>query len=609
MTSHAFTVGHLFCGIGGGAVGMAAAAARLGAHSASFRTVGGVDLDPVACRDFERLTGAPATCADVHVMTVAELRAAWGETAPDVVLMSPPCKGFSGLLSAARASEEKYQRLNRLLVDGILLLTSAWSQPPALIFIENVPRIAVRGRHLLEQVRALLASEGYAVTPDGHHDCGELGGLAQHRRRFFLVARHCQRVPQLVYQPPRQRVRACGEVLEHLPIPLVMAGTIVSSTASEGAKTIPGGPLHVLPRISWRNWIRLALIPAGGDWRDLPGVLPPGVKRRERFRRGAVAGWSSPAATVTGPGGSAAEAVADPRVAEAVALGKAGDPDRFGGRPGMMGLIDWQEPAPTVTGGISVLGGSTPRCVADPRGLAVHAGNPNAHRNKFTVASWDAAAATVIGAGRPGSGAPSVADPRPHNGVLGVVDWDEPAGTVTGSGRPQTGKFSVADPRLGCQHRAGAYRVLGWQEAAATTITGALNVDNGAAAVADPRPPASMNGSVCEIGQFSNLDPDKPPPFVPVIIAADGTWHRPLTTLELVALQGFDVELDGQPLTLSGSGHTKWREHIGNAIPPPAALAIAEQLLISLLASALGEWTMGATPVWVAPGVSDEAGA
>ena len=84
-----------------------------------------------------------------------------------------------------------------------------------------------------------------------------------------------------------------------------------------------------------------------------------------------------------------------------------------------------------------------------------------------------------------------------------------------------------------------------------------------------------------------------------IIVAADGTWHRPLTTLELAALQGFPIEVGGQPLQLSGKSHKAWRMRIGNAVPPPAAEAIARSCAATLKAAADGSFLMSAAPVWV----------
>jgi site-specific DNA-cytosine methylase len=370
------------------------------------------------------------------------------------------------------------------------------------------------------------------------------------------------------------------------------------------------GPMHSIPGLSWKNWVRLALIPAGGDWRDLPGVLVDGEKRREKFRRAPVTAWSETAETVTGPGGSSSTNVADPRIADAVAL--ADNPGRHWNK---FAVTEWTAPAQTVTGtdtrvgsgapsvadprwgggrlgvaawdapGATVTGESYPsngaNAVADPR-IAVD----SAYRGVFGVSAWDEVAATVTGNGRVNSGRFSVADPRFADGkkknwqqVAGVTPWTEAAPTVISGAKIHAGAFQVADPRIHCRPRAGAYRVLRWDEAAAT-ITGSLAIDNGAAAIADPR-----------------LRADRPPPFTPLIIAADNTWHRPLTTLELAVLQSFPAMIDGKPLVLAGTSHTRWREAIGNAVPPLAALHIAAQLLRALLISALGAFEMSNNPV------------
>jgi hypothetical protein len=65
----------------------------------------------------------PSLCADISTLTPAELLA-WlteihgaeiANRAPDCVFTSPPCKGFSRLLSNEKAKEKKYQELNQLV--------------------------------------------------------------------------------------------------------------------------------------------------------------------------------------------------------------------------------------------------------------------------------------------------------------------------------------------------------------------------------------------------------------------------------------------------------------------------------------------------------------
>jgi len=493
-----YSVLHLFSGLGGAALGFQEATGEWRGVRGTCHTLAGIDCDPEACADFEALTGAPAVQMDMfsrvdyeafygapppagwQEVTPQDIRDACGGLAPDVVFLSPPCKGFSGLLPKARAASAKYVALNRLVPRGLRLTLEAFADdPPAIILLENVPRITSRGAGLLDQVRALLRAHGYACS-DGHHDCGEIGGLAQRRRRYLLIARNVRKVSAFVYQPPQRRVRAIGEVLGSLPLPEDSAG----------------GPLHRLPRLHWRTWVRLALIPAGGDWRDLPRTGP-----RTPYNNV----WK---------------------------------------------VVAWHEPAGAVTSGTGP--SSSAVCVADPR----------------------------LGH-------------TPRRGAWRLVRWDEPSGAIVSAATRPGGSncvAAVADPRLGCTPRSGAYRVLRWEQPA-STITGAGDIHSqGAAAVADPRLPG---------------DTDRPDP-PPVIIAEDGTWHRPLTTLELAALQGLPTTLpDGRPLVLAGQSQARWRQRIGNAVPPPAARAMAETILQALLEST-GEVTfrLAATPVWVRrPGV------
>lgn len=684
LAEREYTVLCPFGGLGGGALGFLNAEVRLLGVRARFRCLGGIDFSAEACADFEYLTKSRSLVADVAALSVAELRAFAGETAPDVVFLSPPCKGASGLLSAKKANTSKYRKMNRLTLDWMKVMLKAWPVPPRLVLVENVPRLKKRAARMLRAVRSMLHQAGYLFS-DGFHDCGEIGGLAQYRRRYLLVARHQSRVPPLLYMPPKKRIRACGEVLTLLPVP---------ATPEAAA----AGPLHVLPRLSWLNWVRLALIPAGGDWRDLPNVLEKGEPRRRKFRRHHVQKWNKPSATVAGSGSNGPTNVADPRPDPgplfngAYGVGKWDEPahtvtgesapsngtfavqdPRVGSPESHFGNVDrvrtWDEPMGTVTASPAPSSGTG--AVADPRVIGLLSCNPERHHNKYVVTDWADPSRTVIGATRPGSGAPSVADPRvvpadAFNGTYGVVSWDEPSGTITGDARPSKGSFaagdprpkgwfhnvykvtpwtdpagtvttgghpstgavsvadprvsksydhgyavlewsepsatiaagshpgqgaySVGDPRLECTPRAGAYGVIPWTEAA-KTVTGAAAIDNGSFAIADPRLPDAPPVIIVR-------DVKKAPSAVPVILSEDGTWHRPLTTLELAALQGLPTMVDGQPLRLTGT-ISKAREKIGNAVPPPAAQSMAEQMLVTLVHADAESAALGSTPVWV----------
>src|SRR5581483_5407486 len=150
---------HLFCGIGGGAVGFNRGSARVGNTEARFVCVGGIDSDPAACRDFERKARAPATCRDLFSLDQyrdfhgRDPAPGWEEAGPDalhrafrlrphIVFLSAPCKGFSGLLSETSSKTARYQALNGLTLRGVWLLLEAYKDDPVeLLVFENVPRI------------------------------------------------------------------------------------------------------------------------------------------------------------------------------------------------------------------------------------------------------------------------------------------------------------------------------------------------------------------------------------------------------------------------------------------------------------------------------------
>lgn len=636
-----FTAIFPFGGIAGGALGFQRASAsleRLGLE-ASFKVLGGIDFDAGACEAFRALTAAPCLCADVRDLTSAQLIEAFGATAPDVVFYSPPCKGASGLISDEKAQTETYAAMNELALVWTRLMLATWTRPPKLLLLENVPRIATRAKKMLDEVCKLLRKAGY-VLHKGKHDCGEVGGLAQHRERFLMVARLQSEVSTLLYQPPHKRVRGCGEVLGELPIP--------------GAPS--AGPLHVLPRISMLNWLRLALIPAGGDWRDLAGVLAQGQTRREGWGRYHVCTWGDAAPAVTGSGTNGAFAVADPRVdgafrgaygvnawsapmgaittAEGPSMGRfsVADPRVPDAYPRTYGVMAWTSPFATVTSNTQTPG-CGPFSVADARLTADRYGM------NYRVTSWCAPSWTVTGSTDVQTGLMVVADPRlgannpgRHTAKYAVTSWASPARTITGTdGRIGSGAPIVADPRLTCSPwvNGRAYGVLRWSEPS-FTVTGSAQLDNGPWSVADgraPTPPfglpriesiATGDGVSVELAFWclARVEPEPffvrwyphperfawkdPPPWPVVIVSDDGTWHRPITVLEAASLQGLPARVGDAPLTLPGRSAALWREWIGNMVPVGTAEAIARQMLLTLALASVGAFSLSSGGgVWV----------
>lgn len=514
--------GHLFCGIGGGAMGFNRGQARVGRYRGKFECVGGIDVDAASCRDFGRNVGVAATCLDLFTLEQYEtfhvkrpppswtqampddVRRSFGYRRPNILFLSAPCKGFSGLLSEKTSLTDKYQALNGLTLRGVWLALEAYKDDPVeLIVFENVPRIMTRGRALLDRIEALFSAYGYTFA-ETTHDCGVLGNLAQSRKRFLMVARHREKVPSFLYEPDQHRLRGVGEVLDKLPMPL--SGL--------------GGPMHRMPSLQWKTWVRLAFVEAGGDWRSLnklaveDGVLRDfGIVPGTAWHGGAlgVTPWGEPTGTVTSRAGptNGCHAVADPRPPEGAVwpVGGVGswstpaatitgqrsplqgrhsvaDPRRPEGRAafGQYGVQQWERPAGTVTGQAQPGGG--PNSIADPR-IARPVFN-----STFRIVRWSEAAPAVAGPGGAAGGL-CVADPRgmgpdTRNHVLKVTGWPEPAGTVTAGHSPSNGAGSVADPRPPDGGHGGKYKVTGYDEAAGTVIS-ASTTGNGAFAVSDPR--------------------------------------------------------------------------------------------------------------------------
>ena len=580
---------HLFAGLGGGARGFNRSSARVGTLQAVFRCIGGVDVDAAAMRDFQRLAGVPGTvldmfdreqyrafhgadpAADWREATPQDIQRAAGGERPHIVFLSAPCKGFSGLLSEAKSKTDRYQALNRLTLRGVWLMLEAWADdPPELVLFENVPRLATRGRALLDRITAMLRSYGYA-TAETTHDCGELGGLAQSRKRFLLVARHLQKVQPLLYEPPRRPLRAVGDVLARLPLP--------------GAPE--GGPMHRVPSLAWKTWVRLAFVEAGSDWRSLNRLQVQDGRLRDylivptMYRGGlGVRQWTEPTGAVAGESLplNGAYSVADPRFEQSA---RWSDGQAYGVRK-------WQASTGTVAGQQGP--GQGAYSVADPRCPGV------LHNNAFRVVPFDEAARAVTGG--LGSVGGCVADPRPAGELFGkyaITPWGEAAGTVISGSTTGQGAYAVADPRGGMDPQRAAYLTGGhygvtrW-DAPCGAVSAAACHDNGRWSVADPRLPEATDH------------------LVAVIRALDGTWHRPFTTLELAALQSlFDPEdaTEAAAFGLDGTSDSAHRERIGNAVPSDAAEAMGSAFGQCLLLAWSGEtFALSSAPVWVRPMVA-----
>lgn len=475
--------GHLFCGLGGGAKGFNRGSARVGNFRATFRCVGGVDSDPAAIEDFTRAAGVKGTVRDLFSReqyeafhgrppppdwvesTPADLHGAFHGERPHIIFLSAPCKGFSGLLAESKSLTDKYQALNALTLRGVWLALEAYKYDPVELFVfENVPRIAKRGRKLLDRIIALFRAYGYVVA-ETTHDCGELGGLGQSRKRFLLVARHREKVPNFLYEPEKKSLRGVGEIIGRFPVP--------------GPDLIL--PMHRMPALQWKTWVRLALVEAGSDWRSLnklvvkDGYLADfGIEPEVEFHRGVlgVNDWNDATGVVAGRAGptNGTFSVADPREIRA---------HNFHG----LKVNEWDNSAGAVSTQRSP--GSSAQSVADPRpGFG-----PSTHHNVLHVHHMGDPSKTVTGGTHPAGGALSVADPRMDNdrsGPMGVHRREETGQAVAGESLPSNGAFAIADVRVDGHEKSIQLGVRSHKKPA-PTVKGDMSVGGGPYAIDDPR--------------------------------------------------------------------------------------------------------------------------
>jgi site-specific DNA-cytosine methylase len=485
-------------------------------------------------------------------------------------------------------------------------MLEAWADDlPEFVIFENVPRIVTRGRKLLDQITGLLNHYGYAVA-ENFHDCGEICGLHQSRKRFLLVARNVEKVPPFLYQPEKHNLRPVGELLEKMPLP----GDIVR-----------GGAMHSIPNLQWKTWVRLAFVEAGSDWRSLNKLNVKDGKLADyllvpEMRNGVfgVTKWEEPSSTVTSKyqPSTGNFSVADPRAASTV----------FSGH----GVADWTKPMGAVQGESYPTNGLF--SVADPRGEY----GKSTHKNVYRVIKWEEPS-QVIGSGHgPSSGGMSVADPRyattddARQNIMRIADYNEPVGAITGASHVTGGAACIADPRWPNSQgeHSGKYHVTGWNENS-KTITGIDRIGSGALCVADPRaldrkkgdayltgghygvvgwdqPSYSVSGSANHDNGWWNVAdpriPEENEKLVAIIRSMDGTWHRPFTTLELAALQSL---VDPDDLhDLDGDSDAAKRERIGNVVPPLAAQAIADLMGQTLLMAWTGQtFMLSSASIWV----------
>lgn len=171
MRTDRLTTLDLFSGCGG---------LSLGLRKAGFAVAVAVEIDKAAAETYERnIPGAIVLQKDIREVEPEDLKSLIGESRVSLIAGCAPCQGFCSLTSKYLREDPR----NELLRDMARLIGEL--QPDA-VMMENVPGLATRGQHVLEQFTEELKRNGYTVESRIVQMADY--GVPQYRRRLVILA-------------------------------------------------------------------------------------------------------------------------------------------------------------------------------------------------------------------------------------------------------------------------------------------------------------------------------------------------------------------------------------------------------------------------------------
>ena len=287
---HRVRVVDLFCGVGGLSAGLVMAGRLTGINVEPSLAV---DLDMAALQVFHnnhataRILHANVDSLldyslrfDTDSVTLAYppeilehvLSAQRGDV--DIVAGGPPCQGYSTFNNHTRQADPRNNLYLTVPIAGIALDAKT-------IIVENVPAVRQKNKGVVHQAKQILGAHGYEVD-EAILDGIQLG-VAQARRRHFLVASKCRLATKL------SRLDALG--LPHMN---------VQDAISDLETKTPVSEFDVPARLSQQNRERIEWLFANGA-HDLPDAQRPKC-HQDGHTYPAVYGrmyWDQPAPTLT----------------------------------------------------------------------------------------------------------------------------------------------------------------------------------------------------------------------------------------------------------------------------------------------------------------------
>lgn len=258
----------LFCGCGGLSEGF-----RL----AGFNIVGGVDFNEPAIRTYQKNFGnAKGLCCDLLNMDKKRIIEEFGDLKDiDVVIGGPPCQGFS---AANRYKKEGEDPRNKLFFEFVKFVDLA---KPKAVVIENVRGIITSNNgYAKDRIYEIFEERGYTVN---HMilDASDYGVPQKRLRNFFVMIKGNTRfdfeaIPKISKVVTVEE--AIGELYDHEtstnePFELRMEPKTAYQKYLRAKDSMV--PNHEVRYPAEKVQKRIAFVPQGGNWADVPEDMWP----------------------------------------------------------------------------------------------------------------------------------------------------------------------------------------------------------------------------------------------------------------------------------------------------------------------------------------------
>lgn len=269
----------LFAGCGGLSKGF---------MDAGFNIIVGVDNDQAALNTFAlNHNGAKALNADLSKQeTFDEIKKIADGKSIDVIIAGPPCQGFS--LTGPRNFDDPRNRLY------LAVLKMVKQYQPKGFIIENVPGMATMyDGQVKEEVLRRFREMGYNI--DCRILCAADYGVPQMRKRLAYMGVRSDigspRFPEKVLRP--DQYVTCREAIDDLPSRADELGEEIDVYCAEprteyqrkmrGRCTV----LYNHVATNHKKFVKdtIALVPEGGNWKDLPKGVGESRKFHEAWTR------------------------------------------------------------------------------------------------------------------------------------------------------------------------------------------------------------------------------------------------------------------------------------------------------------------------------------